>query len=105
MQLETKTLHADKAHSADVSAPIHVSTTFRYPSDYNDQQAIKRGWLPPNTTTLPDFHIYSRMGTETRDRLEQALGALEDSYAVSYSSGLSAIFGLFEYLQPTVIIK
>jgi cystathionine beta-lyase/cystathionine gamma-synthase len=103
MEIETKSLHSDKRYSADVSAPIHVSTTYKYPPGYNNQQAIHRGWVPKDeSASLPDFHIYSRMGTETRDRLEQVLGSLEKSFAVTYSSGLSAIFGLFEYLQPTV---
>jgi cystathionine gamma-synthase len=101
MKVETKALHADRANTADVSVPMHVSTTFRYPPGYNEAAAAKRGWLPEQEP-IPNFHIYSRYTSETRDRLEQVLGALEDAYAVTYSSGLSAIFALMEYLQPSV---
>jgi cystathionine gamma-synthase len=104
MKLATKSLHADKASSPDVSAPLHVSTTFRYPQGYNEFKASQRGWLPGDQEQPPNFHIYSRYSQETRTRLEQVLGALEDGFAVTYSSGLTSIFALMLHLQPEVDI-
>ncbi|KAJ3259944.1 hypothetical protein HK103_001454 [Boothiomyces macroporosus] len=103
LSLATLSIHADKSSSADISAPLHVSTTFKYPEGTNEIAAQKRGWI---TTDLQptEHHVYSRMSTDTRDRLETVLGALENGYAVTYSSGLASIFALFEYFQPKTIL-
>jgi cystathionine gamma-synthase len=99
----TLALHADSATSADIAAPLHVSTTFVYPDGYNENAAVQRGWLPASESTdTGKFHIYSRESSDTRNRVEAVLGALEKGYAVTYSSGLAAIFALFVYAEPKV---
>ncbi|KAJ2996559.1 hypothetical protein HDV02_006392 [Globomyces sp. JEL0801] len=112
-QLQTKCLHSDskiKFESSDVSAPIHISTTFNYHENYNYNQAVNRNLSPypiinnNETTSNDNAHIYSRDSTETRTRLESVLGALENAHAVTYSSGLAAIFALLQHVQPLHII-
>ncbi|KAJ3413103.1 hypothetical protein HDV05_008499 [Chytridiales sp. JEL 0842] len=112
MEFSTKALHADdEAHTTpDISPPIHVSTTFRYPSDWNTKAAIQRGFLPPEAVEPSDpehvskNHIYSRMSMDTRDRLEAVLGALENAHAVTYASGLAAVYAALIYYQPKRLI-
>ncbi|KAJ3271881.1 hypothetical protein HDV01_006166 [Terramyces sp. JEL0728] len=99
----TLAIHADKSSAADISAPLHVSTTYKYPEGTNEIAAQKRGWM--DTDFQPtEHHVYSRMSTDTRDRVESVLGALEKGYAVTYSSGLASIFALFQYFQPKRIL-
>ncbi|KAI8930259.1 Cys/Met metabolism PLP-dependent enzyme-domain-containing protein [Entophlyctis helioformis] len=104
--LATLAIHADKPHSTDVSAPLHVSTTFRYDRSFNERVAVSRGWLPASADldgSTP--HIYSRITSEVRDRLESVLGALEkDAFAVTYGSGLAAIHAAFTCYQPKHIL-
>lgn len=101
--ISTIALHADKASSNDVSCPIHVSTTFRYPTGYNDNEARRKCLMEGDAVEM-DSHIYSRASNEPRLRLEQVLGALEDAFAVTYASGLAAIFAVFHLVQPKMIL-
>jgi cystathionine gamma-synthase len=104
MKFSTKCLHADNANSPDVASPLHVSTTFRFTPEYNMNCAINRGFIEGTTVEDRNSHLYSRDTTETRSRVEQVLGSLEDAYAVTYSSGLSAIYALLLHLQPRTIV-
>ncbi|KAJ1339300.1 hypothetical protein BSLG_006067 [Batrachochytrium salamandrivorans] len=75
---------------------------------FNDKFAISKNWLPASTDQ-PDLsaHVYSRQTTEVRSRLESILGHLEQgsmAYAVTYGSGLSAIFAVFQLIQPKRIL-
>lgn len=85
----TAALHADShlpfSTDADVSPPLSLSTTFT--------QASANG------------HVYSRISSPTRDRVELLLSAVESTpstaaYAVLYSSGLAATFGALSRLLP-----
>lgn len=102
--ISTLSLHADRESSDDVSVPIHVSTTYRYPKNYNQQKAIEKGYLQSEPIEIEQGHFYSRMTVETRTRLEQVLGSFENSIAVTYSSGLAAIYAMLITIQPKVII-
>ena len=103
LSLETRCLHSDETNMTDISCPLHVSTTYRYHPSYNDNVAVQRGWLSSSSTPDQD-HTYSRNTTETRTRLETVLGNLEGGAAVTYSSGLAAIFALFQALAPKRIL-
>lgn len=81
-------LHADDhlAESSDIAPPIGVSTTFRFPNP----DASKNG-EGPNGEKL---NIYSRESTNTRDRAEAVLGALNEgipAYLKLYISGETKI--------------
>ncbi|KAJ3137934.1 hypothetical protein HK101_003794 [Irineochytrium annulatum] len=106
----TKALHADQSATPDISPPIHVSTTYQYPSDWNEKAAQKFGLIANGNglataqASAKTFHIYSRDSIETRDRVEQVLGALESGHAVTYATGLAAINAAFNYYQPQRVI-
>ncbi|KAJ3103472.1 hypothetical protein HDU97_010055 [Phlyctochytrium planicorne] len=108
----TLSLHADsEATLPDVAPAIHVSTTYKYGSDWNEKAAVERGLLAKagTSTTSPSAldetkHIYSRESLETRERVETVLGALEKGHAITYSSGLSAVTAAFNFYQPRRII-
>ncbi|KAK6099301.1 hypothetical protein MT418_000735 [Batrachochytrium dendrobatidis] len=106
--MATIMLHADHPSTHDVAVPLHVSTTFVQGKAFNDKFAISKNWLPASTDQ-PDLsaHVYSRETTEVRSRLESILGHLEQgsmAYAVTYGSGLSAIFAVFQLIQPKRIL-
>jgi cystathionine beta-lyase/cystathionine gamma-synthase len=96
----TLALHADDALNTieDVSPPIHVSTTFRYPKDPDV--------LRPFHETHDDRkeqHIYSRHTTPSSTRLEEILASLLHAPCLTYSSGLSALHALLTFLNPKAI--
>ncbi|KAI8052176.1 Cys/Met metabolism PLP-dependent enzyme-domain-containing protein [Syncephalis plumigaleata] len=101
LDISTLSLHADTldhslaGHSqADLSvAPsLSVTTTFMRPEGSAELQDSE---LPAGT------HIYSRYSQPVRDRVEKVLAAInQGEHAVTYSSGLSAIFAALMYYQP-----
>ena len=105
MNAETVAIHADDGKAdADVAPSMSVSTTFRYPEGFNENAAIDRGHLEGTKSNLPDFNIYSRHTSTTRTRVERVLGDIQGGLAVTYSSGLSALFAIFESVQPKTIV-
>jgi cystathionine gamma-synthase len=106
MHPATIAIHADSEAVADVSPPMHISTTYKYPSGHNEAAAVKNGWMAaePGFSAPNNFHIYSRDTLETRTRVEKVLGELDGGQSVVYSSGLAAISALFETLQPQTIL-
>ena len=74
-----------------------------YPQGYNENAAIKRGYLPGQVQEL-EYHMYSRVTHETRDRLETVLGSLESCQAITYSSGLASLFALLHAIQPATLL-
>lgn len=82
--LETISIHADDVlgHSktGDVSPPIHVSTTF-------------------HMSNKEDFS-YTRVDNPTRRRVEFLLGALDGGFAITFSSGLAAIYAAVRTFRP-----
>ncbi|TPX33188.1 hypothetical protein SmJEL517_g03872 [Synchytrium microbalum] len=110
--LSTLSIHADSSNESDVAPKISVTSTHRYSPEWNDRQARSLGYLPSDksssdglngdswTRAAGNGHIYSRDSSDTRDRLEQVLGAVEGGHAVTYASGLSAVTGAVQYLQP-----
>jgi cystathionine gamma-synthase len=78
----TLALHADDGlePGPDVAPPLHLAST--YAAD--------------NAQGL----VYGRNDTATRRRLEAVLGALEGGHAVSYASGLAAVYAALRHLRP-----
>ncbi|TPX66130.1 hypothetical protein SpCBS45565_g04623 [Spizellomyces sp. 'palustris'] len=110
LRLSTLSIHADTGSTPDVAPPLHVSTNYRFANDYNDRYAAEKDWIPKSTSSKETAlapageHVYSREGTETRDRVETVLGALEGGYAVTYTSGLAAITAAINHVQPLRIV-
>ncbi|KAI8608106.1 Cys/Met metabolism PLP-dependent enzyme-domain-containing protein, partial [Chytriomyces sp. MP71] len=120
LDFSTLAIHADmgvESGSVDIAAPLHVSTTFEYPTDYNLRIALSKGvvtesdalgahLLSPGLPGKPQQDqplVYSRMATTTRDRVESVLGALDHGHAVTYASGLAAIHAAFVFFNPSRI--
>lgn len=80
MRLETRLLQSQEAGD-EVVPGIQMSSTFK----------------------VDTKHIYSRESNNNRDELERLLGTLEDSLAVTYSSGLAAIYAVLTFVEPTKI--
>ncbi|KAJ3185310.1 hypothetical protein HDU85_001360 [Gaertneriomyces sp. JEL0708] len=115
LSLATLSIHADTATTPDIAPPMHMTSTYRYPSYYNDRAAVEKGWIPP--PEIPSYpselregltdgspHIYSRISATTNVRVEAVLGALEGGHAVTYASGLAAVFAAFQYYQPNRVV-
>ncbi|CAG8253248.1 unnamed protein product [Penicillium salamii] len=94
----TRSLHADDALNVvtDVSPPLHLSTTFRYPNDPSKLVPAADATSAPGPTS----HVYSRMSAPNPTRFEMVLSSLLNGHAVSYSSGLSALHGALTLLNP-----
>jgi cystathionine gamma-synthase len=77
----TLALHADRSDEpcADVSPPIHMTTTFE---------------------RSKDGFVYSREEQPTRKRLESLLGRLEGGFAVTYPSGQAATAAIIGHWKP-----
>ncbi|KAJ2849562.1 hypothetical protein IWW36_002537 [Coemansia brasiliensis] len=91
----TQSLHAD-AHlraTADVTAPINVSTTFEYAKDKMD--GLNYG--------IDQRYVYTSAGTPTLTKVEATLSTLTDGHAVVYCSGVSAAFSVLIEHRPKKI--
>ena len=97
----TLAIHADDGlnKTTDVAPSMHVSTTFRYPSDPD-----KLAPIADEDLDLSDpAHVYSRVSNSNTTRLEAILGRLMGANAMTYSSGLSAFHAMLVFLRPNVI--
>ncbi|KIN03194.1 hypothetical protein OIDMADRAFT_178858 [Oidiodendron maius Zn] len=94
----TRALHADDPLNlvTDVTPPIHLSTTFRFPSEPEK--------LIPSEDPAAEFDgknfIYSREFAPNATRLEAILSSLLNGHAVCYSTGLAAIHAALVLLNP-----
>lgn len=97
-QLSTTSIHgADNLHRAsDVTPPINISTTFKYPSDPDKLQKMVPGPWPYEVGNP----IYSREAHPTGELVEQTIAKITKSHAVAYNSGLSAVFAAFTHFNP-----
>lgn len=88
MKIETRAVHAGRnieSGSRDVTAAIHMSTTFERAAD----------------GSFPGGHIYSRESNPNRMALEEALASLEQgAAALTFSSGSAAIMSVLQALEP-----
>lgn len=103
-------VHADDylAHQlgSDVASPLHVTTTFRYPSDTSQfvsaaelEDQLQSGQIGPND--IP--HIYSRYTQPVSSRAEAVLSSITGGHAVLYSSGLSAFHAAMIHYNPKTV--
>ena len=100
LSASTLAIHADDhlAATSDVAPPLHVSTTFRYPS--SPSLLIAAADLPASFTPPCDTHVYSRHTAPNTTRLEALLSSLLNAHAVTYSSGLAALHAALVFLNP-----
>ncbi|KAK3075941.1 hypothetical protein LTR53_000245 [Teratosphaeriaceae sp. CCFEE 6253] len=106
--LATRGVHADdEMHdSTDVAPALHVSSTFRYPSDPDQLKPVDDLDIPsrePGARIAGDAHIYSRLTAPNSSRLELLLTSLIGAPCLTYSSGLAAFHALLVYLHPKVV--
>ncbi|KAJ1726797.1 hypothetical protein LPJ61_004956 [Coemansia biformis] len=94
-RVPTLSIHADDhlRVTADVSAPISVSTTFDYAAA--DVRANNYG--------SSQSYQYSRINTPTAAKTEAVLSALMEGHAVVYGSGLTAAFAVLTEYRPKKI--
>lgn len=96
IDIATAGIHGDDkiAIKPDISAPIHVSTTFAYDNDPSK--------LVPAAESTFSKHdmIYSRLSSTNVNRAEEVLGQIVGGNAVLYSSGLSAFHSMMIHLNP-----
>ncbi|CAD6575661.1 MAG: hypothetical protein CYPHOPRED_005760 [Cyphobasidiales sp. Tagirdzhanova-0007] len=111
-------IHADTIgeRETSVGVPISTSTTFRNPppsksvengqarvSDEGVSRTMDEEGSPPFDPMNPERHVYSRYTQPTLTRVEKVLSALLKSHALSFSSGLSAVFAVMLFHQPQII--
>eukprot|EP01117_Protostelium_nocturnum_P002965 TRINITY_DN138_c0_g1_i2.p1 TRINITY_DN138_c0_g1~~TRINITY_DN138_c0_g1_i2.p1 ORF type:complete len:411 (+),score=120.90 TRINITY_DN138_c0_g1_i2:128-1360(+) len=98
----TRLIHGDESFSqtTDIAPPIHLSTTYRFPSNPDDLFAGYLGQMGEG-----EF-IYSRVNRPTEPRVEALIGQVLTSkgespvHSVLYSSGLSAFHSALLYYNP-----
>ncbi|KAJ9095387.1 hypothetical protein QFC20_006668 [Naganishia adeliensis] len=103
--LSTLTVHGDddvnKIPSAlqqevsDVAPALHVSTTFRYSRNPDELVEAKDCDLETLET-----HVYARETAPNSTRLESILSKICKGKALTYSTGLSAIFAAYTWFKP-----
>ncbi|KAF2858985.1 cystathionine gamma-synthase [Piedraia hortae CBS 480.64] len=105
--LSTVAVHGDDtlASATDVAPALHVSTTFRYPSDPSrlipESEATTQ--RSPEGPVQGDTHVYSRHTAPNSSRLELSLSRVVGGPVLTYSSGLAAFYSLMVYLNPKVV--
>ncbi|GJJ07204.1 hypothetical protein Clacol_001404 [Clathrus columnatus] len=92
--LGTSLLHSDDEFATDlhVAPAISVTSTYRAAEDEIELSE----WNPLN----PQMHIYSRYTQSVTTRVEKIIGDLHGGFAVTYTSGLSAIYAALVHLKP-----
>ncbi|KAF2404078.1 cystathionine gamma-synthase [Trichodelitschia bisporula] len=97
----TLAVHVDDrfALTTDVAPPMHVSTTYRYPSDPDELVPVADEDLDISTAPF----IYSRLASPNTNRFEAILSSLLGARALSYGSGLAAFHAMMVYFRPNVI--
>ena len=106
--LATLGIHADDPinSTTDVAPALHVSTTYRYPSNpsllspKNDLDIPDRA---PTDPTPQDGHVYSRLTAPNQSRLELMLAEILGGACLTYTSGLAAFHAMLVHLHPKVV--
>ncbi|KAK0551565.1 hypothetical protein OC845_002145 [Tilletia horrida] len=108
--LATLLIHSDDVdHSAQpnhaVAQSIELSTTFRAPHPETELGAAMASGELMKSYDLqdPQLHIYSRYTTETRGRAEKVLSQATGGHAVTYGSGMAAVYAALMHYSPKVI--
>ncbi|KAJ1982927.1 hypothetical protein H4R35_000053 [Dimargaris xerosporica] len=93
--IATLAIHADShlAVTADMAPAINVTSTYKLPE--------KAGVDNYGSAT----HVYTRESSPIRSRVEAVLGKIHDGgHAVTYATGLAAMFALLLHLKPRRIV-
>lgn len=100
--ISTTSIHAaDKlSRVSDVVAPINVSTTYKYSDNVND--LVKAADRNPDDSIIGE-HVYSRETHPNSEQAEEILGAITGAHAVTYCSGIAAIFAAFTHCNPKTL--
>lgn len=96
-KLDTQLLHADQKlrfNGAEVTPSISVSTTFKYPENVGELLKEEPTFFDPK------IHVYSRYTQQVNTRAEHVLSQLNQGYALTYASGLSAAYSALVHLAP-----
>lgn len=97
----TQSIHADDVlnNLDDVSPPIHLSTTYRYPRNHEN---LRPHHTRPSYPLLDGGeHCYSRQSHPGMMRVEAVLSSLlGGGQCVAYASGLAAFHALLTMLRP-----
>lgn len=113
----TLAIHADARLNThpDIAPPIHLSTTYRYPSSPSDLHPTPSPTTAAALLTPSTPPVYSRLATPTTNRLETLLAPLlypsappsahQDlaTHVLTYASGLAAVHALLVRLAPRVL--
>ncbi|KAH9179895.1 cystathionine gamma-synthase [Lactarius sanguifluus] len=97
--LATDLLHADdQFHGPEVSPSISVTTTFRQSEspDFTGQDFLQR----PELVRGSKADVYSRISQSVSTRVEHVLSKINGGYAITYGSGLAAVYAAFTLLRP-----
>lgn len=92
------TVHADDGYSVltDVAAPLHVSSTYKYPDDPSQ--------LDPVALADPEKElVYSRYQTPNTIRAEAVLAAIMKGECLLYANGMAAIHAVFAHVNPRTL--
>ncbi|KAK7695477.1 hypothetical protein QCA50_000113 [Cerrena zonata] len=93
----TDLLHGDHdvPKGLEVSPAISVSTTFRAPRPWSEDDGLKD--LDPWN---PERHVYSRYTQDVSTRAEKILSKINQGYALTYASGLASAYAAVVHLAP-----
>ncbi|RPD67063.1 cystathionine gamma-synthase [Lentinus tigrinus ALCF2SS1-7] len=90
----TDLIHADDdLHGPEVAPSVSVSTTFRAPNPLEVPKEEFDAWNPSR-------HIYSRYTQSVSTRAERVLSKINDGYAITFASGLTASYAALVYFKP-----
>ncbi|KAF8514865.1 cystathionine gamma-synthase [Hysterangium stoloniferum] len=89
----TSLVHTDDPYANDhVAPPISVTSTYKAA----ENEGSLLDWDPEN----PSVHLYSRYSQNVTTRVEKVIGALHDGHAITYASGLAAVYSALVHLKP-----
>ncbi|KAK0757390.1 hypothetical protein N5P37_010112 [Trichoderma harzianum] len=96
---ETSALHADDELDVtnDVAPPLHVASTFRFPSDPAQLVPLR------HRNAEDKSHVYARLTNPNTTRFETLLTSLLKAPSLTYTSGLAALLGVLFCLKPRQI--
>ncbi|TBU33245.1 cystathionine gamma-synthase [Dichomitus squalens] len=93
----TQLIHTDDdLHGPEVAPSISVSTTFRAP----DPTKVPDAFSNEFDAWDPERHVYSRYTQGVTARAERILSKINDGYAITYASGLSASYAALVFFNP-----
>ncbi|KAG1834354.1 Cys/Met metabolism PLP-dependent enzyme-domain-containing protein [Suillus subalutaceus] len=87
----THLVHGDRGPGTEVAPSVSVTSPFRI---------VSHGDPKGHGAMDPEKHIYSRYSQDVTSRVEQILSKVNHGYAVTYASGLAAVFSALVHFKP-----